>query len=650
MPYAFPPVSGEREGTVKTYDVPVNEWLGLKFGAGQEDTFGNQLSRFLADQSDNSAFLTKEEWEAGDFSVGGEIKWNGEVRIDTAIARRDRKIKELRYQADLNAASHAALSAKGVAGFGAMMVGSMAHPLDFAMNFIPFIGQEKFVAGAGGMAYRGASVLGTTTADIAKWGGAFKRFPNLTASVINGTLGNLIVEVPVATQKWRDQADYGAADFAANIGFGAVAAGTLHGLGAAMKKLAGIREIASESSLNADQMVAMRNIVNGTKEPSPLRFDESVVAQDIIQKNAFDEVKVREEALKFFGKELTKVEGQIKVLSEALNKGRTSADDLLALATAGTKSANAVQAKITSKLLDRFKSGERSANLFQSIADLYDLRYDPKAPTLDQASKQIEFQARSGERPKVLIAREQKAVRTQLFDIEKALKENLDRMAKEQDPLLQRRLSSNSQLLQAERDRLANTLEGLNAEAGRATAGPLTPDELLAHADELEASGKFPDGDFQAMEMERLEGLRAEVEMERDRRIAEHIQALKDEHAQMVSGKLAQAHVDLNQANIEAGKVLTEDFYSAEGFVIDDATISKTEAATKMEVDTMIRKAEAMDRMKAEKAKAAGLEYKPKHVEAAKLRAEARTKEYAGESEAPSIGVVNDCITTNQTD
>ena len=235
--FSFATVEPNQLGQVTKWDVPVNDWLGLKFGSGNADTFGNAISRRTEDDIWDDGNTVRPDVANRVYGIDGQLKFDQPVSIQRARLMHERKRKELDRQAYIESASHSWHSAKAVAGFGASLVGALSHPVDLGLAFLPFIGSEKAAAGVAKMghaAWRQSLARGVFTEEAllaAKVPGG-----RLTAAVIDGVVNQAIVEIPVALQKHRDQANYTALDSAFNIIAGGVFSGAVKGLGLALER------------------------------------------------------------------------------------------------------------------------------------------------------------------------------------------------------------------------------------------------------------------------------------------------------------------------------------------------------------------------------------------------------------------------------
>lgn len=225
--FAFSEVEPNRTFELTRFNVSTLDWLSTRYREGVDYQAGKAISRFtedmIAEGPEISAELANKQW-----GIPGHLEFSGPIKVQEAALRNERKKRELELQGRLNAAEHSWASWKAVAGFGASMVGNMSHPLDFGLMFLPVTGsvaRAKAAAQAGRGIVRQQIARGIITEESLAM---MTRFPKFGATVIDGTIGNAIAEIPVFVQKVRDQADYGLADAATNIAAGGIFAGGLH--------------------------------------------------------------------------------------------------------------------------------------------------------------------------------------------------------------------------------------------------------------------------------------------------------------------------------------------------------------------------------------------------------------------------------------
>ena len=294
--FAYHQIEPNTVGTVSHWDVPANTWMGLKFGAAREQTMGRSISRMTEDWLEDGPMLSPEEANAK-FGVAGEggLQFREPVKAGRAALMRERKIAELERLSYFEAAEHSWFSGKAAAGFGAALVGSMSHPLDLGISFIPLFGQSAKAQqlakiGAGAFRQRMARGLIATEDDLVRAG---VPLPRVTASVVEGMVGNVIAEVPVFLQASRDQAVYGIEDSFINIVAGGAFAGALRGLGRALEKAADLYFRLDDRIKAEVETKAMSDFLNDRPIDVDriVRVDEAAIRERV----RFDEQAARQE-------------------------------------------------------------------------------------------------------------------------------------------------------------------------------------------------------------------------------------------------------------------------------------------------------------------------------------------------------------------
>ncbi len=284
MGYSFSTIEPNQLGQVTKWDVPLNDWIGLKFQNGHNDTLGSAISRATEDfiWDDNNPASPDVLNRA--FGIEGQLKFDKPMSAQRAQLMHDRKRKELEAQAYLESASHSWHSAKAAIGFGASLVGGLSHPVDLGLSFLPFVGSEKAateVAALGGSAWKQALARGAVTEEAL----LASRIPGgrLTAAFIDGTVSQAIQEIPIAIQKHREQANYTLADSAFNIVAGGAFAGAIKGLGLALEKAARLWREADPRMREAMLTDTLRSVA--TDEPPQAHWafgmDEAAIREKV---------------------------------------------------------------------------------------------------------------------------------------------------------------------------------------------------------------------------------------------------------------------------------------------------------------------------------------------------------------------------------
>lgn len=292
MPFAFKAYEPSEVGSVERWDVPLNDWLGLKFSQGVNDTAFGAISRFTEDQIWDEGPTMHQDVANLKFGIPGQLVFNEPVTIQRARLMRERKDEELRRTAYFNSASHGYLTAKAALGTLASMAGSVANPLDFSLMFVPIVGSEAGIAklGTGATRLERFAAKGFVTGESLS-----SRIPHFSAAVINGTVGNAITEIPLFIQNTRDQSDYKLEDAVSNVLMGGIFGGILH---AGIKGLGKAIELSGKAIKTASPVaneMALRENINALATDEPmnghlfLSTDEKVVAESLRKSEPFDE-------------------------------------------------------------------------------------------------------------------------------------------------------------------------------------------------------------------------------------------------------------------------------------------------------------------------------------------------------------------------
>lgn len=114
----------------------------------------------------NSPTLSKEEATLK-YGMGGDLKFDGAIKEDSAIWLRDNKMKQLERDRAIANASNSWMQAS--ANFGASLLGTVADPLNIAVSFIPVLGEENLARigfGAARSAFVNRVVKGAVDATV----------------------------------------------------------------------------------------------------------------------------------------------------------------------------------------------------------------------------------------------------------------------------------------------------------------------------------------------------------------------------------------------------------------------------------------------------------------------------------------------------
>lgn len=558
MPFAFAPREASAIGRVESWDIPLNEWMGIKFSSGQHDTLFGSTSRFTEDRIWDDDVKMRPDVANKVFGIPGHLQFDGPVSIQRARLMRERKDEELLRESQLQSASHSWISGKAIAGTAAAMVGSISNPLDFAALFFPAVGSS---AKAAAVSRAGGNYLSRLAARgvFATEEGLAKGFayPKFGASVINGSIGNAITEIPLFIQNTRDQTRYGLSDSAINIAAGGALGGILHvGVEALTKalKLSG-RSHSRMNSAEAD-LAAERTINESLSDRTLSGHKIGQVNRDnIIREIQFDEAVARKSALERIG--VLPEEAEARALIESVNRGHVSAIDLLDLARfKANTAANTVEGKVALRLMERFKSGERGSDLFVQMADLFELKYNPMAPTMQERLKVDNLESYFGDVFDGAGAAATLTKKQAMAADSAAAVANLERLiAETQDPATKASLSA-FQLtnFKGRAARAAEDLAAAEAEFKRLSQ-PFDHDLLVQHANELEAKGYDPQGSLERVKAAQLEARADEIR-------AQRMQAMVYEEMQSAKMVEAAERAEIESA-VKSAKIMSDEEVSA---------------------------------------------------------------------------------------
>ncbi len=298
MPFAWNQTEPPRIGQVDKWDVPLNEWMGIKFAGGQGFQLGRAVSEFTEDQIYDNGDVMSPELANKVWGIPGALKFDAPVSIQRAALMRQRKEVELEQLAYTESASHSGFSGKAALGFVSGLAGGFAHPLDAATIFLPFVGSASK---AGGMAkmgaggFRQAIARGVVTQETLGAG-------RLTTAMVDGVLSQAAIEIPVALQKARNQADYGLEDSAINILGGGIFAGGIHltvrGVSALFRRASEMHSRLDPTTRDALVLEQERAFVTGDKPDTAriINIDEDAIRARILNEE-FNQIAAEREAV-----------------------------------------------------------------------------------------------------------------------------------------------------------------------------------------------------------------------------------------------------------------------------------------------------------------------------------------------------------------
>lgn len=299
MPFSFPAVERFGSTPYEGRDVPFLEWGKQRLEQSMTQTAGRRLFDLGYETLfDNSPELSAEEANRryGIPEVG--FQFDQPVREDTARGRRERKERELLFQSNAAAATHGNFGLKAWGTLPFAIVGQLTDPLELAINAIPFVGVGSRAAGL-------ARLAGETVTPLAERGvltsmeaiaASGIRYPVLAGRLLEATAGNVIAEIPVAVQNFRDQADYTFEDSLSNIAIGGLFTAGTHAVGRALSATRdvvmkasestrakafnkGLGDIARDQDIDVGREFAMDKSVHLEQ----MRFDETATLREALQ-------------------------------------------------------------------------------------------------------------------------------------------------------------------------------------------------------------------------------------------------------------------------------------------------------------------------------------------------------------------------------
>jgi len=310
MSFAFPAIDPETSGRVSQMEVPFSRYMGAMYEFGQHDAVLNSLSRMkeltLADMDQDSPVLSVEElnknWRVGD------LKYDRPTKESVARILVQRKRAEMNRQFFLSQGSS---KLRFAPGFAAAMIGSVSNPVDLALMFVPFVGEEKAamkVTTTAGKMFARRLVTRETLKET------FPNAPRLVEAIINGGVGQTMFEVPNVIASLQDQADYGLKEAAVNVIAGGTFAAGIHGVvrtfeirkAARLMKIAdrATRDAMARSALNSflrDEAVDVGNLIQLDERAlfEASKFDED--ARRIKALREMDVEEVRKDLYDLYG-------------------------------------------------------------------------------------------------------------------------------------------------------------------------------------------------------------------------------------------------------------------------------------------------------------------------------------------------------------
>jgi hypothetical protein len=326
MPFAFSQIEPRTTGELQSPGVSLGRYLSASADQGFNDNIFSVVGRMVEDQIYKEGPILQPDELNKRYGIKGELNFDKPEYEAIANLRNTRKRKEMERAYYLGEGSDGLFSGRGLAGLGVGMLASMANPLDLGLAFMPITGSLSRAkalesAGVGGMRVALAKGLITEEAMIASRIPA----PKFFSAMIDGTVSQAAVEIPLAYQNVKDQANYGLDDFFTNIALGGAFSGAINLTGRllepAFRKLAGASPEARETMLRQAIQQVLRD--EEIKVHNYVKLDDAAIiarAENELGLQAEREIdmgKLQEEVLAKFDEKIVSAavkttEGEIK--------------------------------------------------------------------------------------------------------------------------------------------------------------------------------------------------------------------------------------------------------------------------------------------------------------------------------------------------
>jgi hypothetical protein len=207
-------------------DVPLGRYLGAAWDQGIEDSAFSSISQMTENYIYGEGRRISSEEANKKYSVPG---LNFQEPVYESVAKMMRERHQRRLDRELLMDSAETFSGRWWGGLGVGVLSSFTNPLDFALNFMPVVGSEKYARASALMGrgtFRTSLVRGLITEEAL----AASRvpFPKLTGAIIEGAVGQAIAEVPIRMAKELNLEQYGTFDSITNIVGGSILGGAIH--------------------------------------------------------------------------------------------------------------------------------------------------------------------------------------------------------------------------------------------------------------------------------------------------------------------------------------------------------------------------------------------------------------------------------------
>lgn len=229
MNFAFSQIDPDTQGSVSKIPTPLSDYLGASWDQGKHDDAFSSIMRmrqYSLEAGDDGSRMMEPGEATYQYGIPGKLKFDQPVRESVAQLMKQRKQDEVDRDFILQNGSSLA---RMIPGMAASFVAGMSNPLDLGMLFIPIVGEEKLAASA---AVLGRGTLrqfiargAISTESIARLG---IPAPRLVSSMIQGSIGQGMFEIPNALSTIQEGGKYTPKMFMTNVVAGGIFAGAIH--------------------------------------------------------------------------------------------------------------------------------------------------------------------------------------------------------------------------------------------------------------------------------------------------------------------------------------------------------------------------------------------------------------------------------------
>lgn len=301
--WLFSDIEARTEGDISQVDIPLGTYLYQSLLQGQHDQAGSSVSRMTElNLAEDEGLMLEPEQAQERYGLPG-LRFQRKISEGQAKLLHERKLKEIDRDYYLEQGLTGPF--RWASGTVAQMVGSVLHPMDFGLMFVPVVGQEAKLRPAMGPLRR---LLARGVITEEQLAARKLRYPKFTASFIDAAAGNAAAEIPILISAQQDQARYGIEDSAINIVGGGLLGG---GLRVGLERL--YDHIFKRLDSGTKQVMfdqAVEQIVKGEDvQVEHIAATDPVVAREVVM---YDPVKTREDAQRALDEQMPGIREKIR--------------------------------------------------------------------------------------------------------------------------------------------------------------------------------------------------------------------------------------------------------------------------------------------------------------------------------------------------